>query len=179
MNGKTKKLSLFCVVFAIVLIPSIMIVKGENETTTISITKTQETGKEPLILGSDDYEWIWETYIGAPGDIYTEDVVFWGPSMGPYHNYTEVMTKVHELELFQPNIVDVFSIGKSHQGRDLWTVRLTNESYKGAKTQYYVVGAHHAREAITVENSLYFMDKLVYEAINSNSEVLDLLNTSL
>jgi len=55
-----------------------------------------------------------------------------------------------------PNIVDVFSIGKSWQDRDIYCVRLTNETDTSSKPQLLFVGYHHAREPITAELSLYF-----------------------
>ncbi|MHA1303014.1 MAG: M14 family zinc carboxypeptidase [Candidatus Heimdallarchaeaceae archaeon] len=112
----------------------------------------------------DSYLWIWEEFKNAPGEIYGEDFVFWGSSLGPYHNYTELTTKLVLLNNSFPELVDVFSIGLTWQNRSIWCVRLTNESVTTAKTEYYVVGAHHARELITVENALYFIDWIIYNS---------------
>ncbi|MCE7741572.1 MAG: hypothetical protein GOP50_03870 [Candidatus Heimdallarchaeota archaeon] len=61
-----------------------------------------------------------------------------------------------------PELVDVFSIGKTYHGRDIWCVRLTNKTVTTAKSEFYIVGEHHAREMISVENCLYFIDYVVY-----------------
>ncbi|MHA1399798.1 MAG: M14 family zinc carboxypeptidase [Candidatus Heimdallarchaeaceae archaeon] len=125
-----------------------------------------------------DYKWIWEEYKNAPGPIQGEDIVFWGEDMGPYHNYNETTEKLQSLEANFPDYVDLFSIGQSTEGRELWAVKLTDESKNNAKTEFYVVGAHHAREAITVENSLYFIDKLIYDFINGNETIRELLENT-
>ena len=114
----------------------------------------------------NDYLWIWEELSNPPGDIDGEDVVFWGENIGPYHNYTEMTDKLMKLNSKFPYLVDVFSIGKSWQDRELWCVKITNETITSAKTEFYIVGAHHARELITVENALYFIDNLIYNQIN-------------
>ncbi len=112
----------------------------------------------------NSYDWIWDEFSNAPGPINGEDFVYWGPSLGPYHNYTELTSKLLALNSSFSDIVDVFSIGSSRLNRTLWAVRLTNETITTAKTEYYIVAAHHAREMITVEDALYFIDWIVFNA---------------
>jgi len=73
-----------------------------------------------------------------------------------YHNYTEVVDTLLFLNASYPNIVDVFSIGKSWQNRDIYCIRLTNESNVHPKPKLFFVGYHHARELISTELPLYF-----------------------
>ncbi|MEE9410184.1 MAG: M14 family zinc carboxypeptidase [Candidatus Heimdallarchaeota archaeon] len=113
----------------------------------------------------EPYVWIWEELANSPSSISGDDVVFWGESLGPYHNYTELNDKLILLNSNFPELVDVFSIGKTWHGRDILCVRLTNESVTSAKTEYYIVGQHHAREMISVENSLYFIDRIIYDSV--------------
>ena len=80
------------------------------------------------IPSETDYTFIWEDYVGAPGLIYGDDVVVWGSSFGPYHNYSEQTTKLQSLETAFPDIIDLFSIGKTYFGRDIHCVRITDES---------------------------------------------------
>ncbi len=112
----------------------------------------------------ESYKWLWEELANSPGPIPGEDVVFWQESLGPYHNYTELTHKLNLLESNFPDFVDMFSIGKTWHGNDIWCVRLTNESITSAKTEYYVVAEHHARELISVENALYFIDRIIYDS---------------
>lgn len=74
-----------------------------------------------------------------------------------YHNYTEIFNTLSYLNNTYPNIVDVFSIGKSWLGRDIYCVRLTNETITFAKPKVLFVGYHHARERISAELPLYFI----------------------
>jgi parallel beta-helix repeat protein len=74
-----------------------------------------------------------------------------------YHNYTEIVDTLLYLNEKYPNITDVFSIGKSWQNRDIYCIRLTNESNTHPKPKLFFVGYHHAREPITVELALYFI----------------------
>lgn len=94
-----------------------------------------------------------------------------------YHNYTEIIATLLALNETYPNIVDVFSIGKSWQNRDIYCVRLTNESDQSLKPEVLFMSGHHAREVITVELSLYFV---VYAATNygSNATITQLINKS-
>jgi len=94
-----------------------------------------------------------------------------------YHTYSEIVTILFALNDTYPDVVDVFSIGKSWGNRDIYCVRLTNESDSRFKSEVFFVGYHHAREPITAELPLYFV---VYAATNfgSNATVTELLNKS-
>ena len=50
-----------------------------------------------------NYNWIWDEFYRAPRNIIGEDVVFWGGDLGPYHNYTEMETKLFTLEANFPD----------------------------------------------------------------------------
>ncbi len=93
-----------------------------------------------------------------------------------YHNYTEIATILLGLNDTYPEIVDVFSIGQSWQARDIYCVRLTNESDGTTKPEVLFVGYHHAQEQISAELPLYYV---VDAATNYRSDmnVTNLLNT--
>ena len=94
-----------------------------------------------------------------------------------YHNYTEMVTILLALNETYPDVIDVFSIGKSWRSRDIYCVRLTNESDEKPKPEVFFVGYHHAREPITSELPLYFV---VDAATNFglNETVTELINKS-
>jgi len=79
----------------------------------------------------------------------------WG-NWGHYHNYTEIARALIYLNETYPNIINVFSIGKSWQNRDIYCIRLTNETNTHPKPKLLFVGYHHAREPISAELALYF-----------------------
>ncbi|MHA2203405.1 MAG: M14 family zinc carboxypeptidase, partial [Candidatus Hodarchaeales archaeon] len=123
------------------------------------------------------YIFIWDEYDGAPGPQSGDDSVVFGPSFGPYHNYTELVTKLKGLNTTYPEIIELFSIGKSYFDRDIYCIRITDESIVLPKTEVLIVGQHHAREQITVENALFFIDKVVDDWETSDSTVETLLQT--
>ncbi|MFX0171362.1 MAG: M14 family zinc carboxypeptidase [Candidatus Hodarchaeota archaeon] len=125
------------------------------------------------------YTFIWEEFIGAPNNQIGDDSIVFGPSFGPYHNYTEIVTKLKSLNTTFPEIIDLFSIGKTYFGRDIFCVKITNESNLLQKTEVLIVGQHHAREQITVENALYFIDKVVDNWLRSDSSIEVLLQTKV
>jgi len=89
------------------------------------------------------------------GLVKVEGLTPWG-DWKHYHNYTEVINTLVYLNDTYPNIVDVFTIGKSWQNRDIHCVRLTNENITHPKPKVFFVGYHHARELISSELPLYF-----------------------
>ena len=125
----------------------------------------------------EGYTYIWEDYINAPGDQQGDDSVTFGPSFGPYHNYSELVQKLINLNTTFPEIIQVFTIGKTYFGRDIFCVRITNEVITLPKTEVLIVGQHHAQEQISVENALYFIDNLVYDFSEGSTTIQNLLNT--
>lgn len=73
-----------------------------------------------------------------------------------YHNYTEIVDTLLYLNSTFPDIVDVFSIGKSWKNLGIYCIRLTNENITRKKPKVFFVGYHHARERISAELTLYF-----------------------
>jgi parallel beta-helix repeat protein len=94
-----------------------------------------------------------------------------------YHDYSEIVNTLLHLNNTYPNIVDVFSIGKSWENRDIYCIRLTNESMTRPKPKVFFVGYHHAREPISAELPLYFA---VEAATNfgTNETITHMLNYS-
>jgi hypothetical protein len=75
------------------------------------------------------------------------------------------------------HIVDVFSIGESWEGRDIYCIRLTNESVTGYKSEVFFVGYHHAREPISAELPLYFAVEAAAD-FGTNATLTRMLNSS-
>ncbi len=74
-----------------------------------------------------------------------------------YHNYAEIVDTLLYLNTTYPDIVDVFRIGESWQGRTIYCVRLTSESQTQPKPKVLFVGYHHSEEPISAELPLYFV----------------------
>jgi hypothetical protein len=121
-----------------------------------------------------------------PGETETTDNTFidgtvevihpWG-DWTHYHDYTEIINTLLYLNTTYPSIVDVFSIGKSWQNRDIYCIRLTNESNTHPKPKVFFVGYHHARELISAELPLYFAVEAA-TTFSTNETITHMLNYS-
>jgi hypothetical protein len=100
----------------------------------------------------------------------------WG-DWNHYHNYTEIVNTLLYLNSTYPNIVDVFSIGKSWMNRDIYCIKLTNESNTHPKPKVFFVGYHHAREPISAELPLYFAVQAA-TSFGTNATITYMLNNS-
>ena len=78
-----------------------------------------------------------------------------------FHNSTEIMEEIANFEAVVPELVDVSVIGQSYLGKDIQLVRITNEAITNPKAGVFYVTQHHAREQITVEATLRFIQRLL------------------
>jgi putative cell wall-binding protein len=84
-----------------------------------------------------------------------------------YHDYGEMLTYIRATEIAFPDIVKVFSIGKSHAGRDIWAAKISdNVAVDEDEPEVLVDALHHAREHLTVEQALYLLSTLARGASN-------------
>ena len=177
-----KKLSKFMsIILGLILLSSILLINTRRLTSIANMPTNNVITRLPSFYFDEKirsgYRFIWDEYDGASGDQSGDDSVVFGSSFGPYHNYTELVTKLKSLNTTYPEIIELFSIGKTYFGREIYCVRLTNESIMLPKTEVLIVSQHHAREQITVENALYFIDKVVYNWIKSMPTIEVLLQT--
>ncbi|GIW19725.1 MAG: hypothetical protein KatS3mg065_0021 [Chloroflexota bacterium] len=79
-----------------------------------------------------------------------------------YHNPTELLNAVIVAAIWRPDLVDIFSIGTSYQGRDIWAAKVSdNVTVDEPEPEVLVDALHHAREHLTVEQALYLLNVLV------------------
>jgi len=76
-----------------------------------------------------------------------------------YHTYDEVVEFVKQLAQDYPRLVTVFTIGKTLQGRDIYSVLLTSQRSPG-KQGIVMNGGVHAREWISVATVTYLLNAL-------------------
>ncbi|MFL5680000.1 MAG: M14 family metallopeptidase [Chloroflexota bacterium] len=78
-----------------------------------------------------------------------------------FHNYAEMVSDIHAVAAAHPNIVQVFSIGKSYEGRDIWAAKISdNVAVDENEPEILFDALHHAREHMTVEQALYLLHLL-------------------
>ncbi|MET1231713.1 MAG: M14 family metallopeptidase, partial [Candidatus Limnocylindrales bacterium] len=86
------------------------------------------------------------------------------PADSGYHTYSEMVAEVQSVAAAHPDIVSLFSIGKTYKGRDIWTAKISdNVGDDEAEPEVLFDGLHHAREHITLEQTIDLLHFLVDE----------------
>jgi hypothetical protein len=76
-------------------------------------------------------------------------------SMSGYHNYPEMVAEIQQAAADHPEIVSVFSIGRSYQGREIWAAKVSdNVAEDESEPEVLIDALHHAREHLTTEQAL-------------------------
>jgi len=99
------------------------------------------------------------------------------PQDSRYHSYPEMVADIQAVEAAHPDIVHVFSIGKSYQGRDIWAAKISdNVATDENEPEILFDALHHAREHLTVEQALYLLHMLA-DGYGHDSRLTALVNT--
>jgi murein tripeptide amidase MpaA len=99
------------------------------------------------------------------------------PADSGYHDYAEMSAEVAAVAGAYPALVRRFSIGRSHQGRELWAAKVSdNVGADEAEPEALFTCGQHAREHLTIEMCLYLLDELT-SAYGSDSAVTTTVNT--
>ena len=99
------------------------------------------------------------------------------PKDSGYHNYAEMVAEIKKAEADHPDIVDVFSIGKSYQNRNIWAAKISdNVADDENEPEVLFDGLHHAREHLTVEQTLAIL-RWLSDGYGSNAEITGLVDT--
>ena len=80
-----------------------------------------------------------------------------------FHRYAELTDLLHAFAREHPDLVTVESIGRSHEGRDIWVATVTNAKTGPAaeKPAFWVDGNIHATEVAGAAANLYLLHTLV------------------
>ena len=88
-----------------------------------------------------------------------------------------MVAEIQDAEADHPEIVDVFSIGKSYQNRNIWAAKVSdNVADDENEPEVLFDGLHHAREHLTVEQTLAILRWLSND-YGSNDEITELVDT--
>jgi len=96
---------------------------------------------------------------------------------GEYHDYYETTDKLADFRVRYPDLVNVFSIGESVLGKDIWCIRITNEKNTQAKLSCLIDGCIHGCEWEAGEACLYLADYLLVN-FDRNETIINILNTT-
>ncbi len=85
-----------------------------------------------------------------------------GIGYGIFHTYSENVAFVDSLHLLYPEVISAkWSIGQSHEGRDLWCFRVSdNPDVDEDEPEVLIDGKHHAREIMASEFPIMFAEYL-------------------
>jgi murein tripeptide amidase MpaA len=95
-----------------------------------------------------------------------------------FYRHAEITQLLHDYAAALPRLVEVRSIGKSHEGRDIWLVAVTNTA-TGADTDkpaFWVDGNIHAAELTASTACLYYLHHLA-TGHGHDAKVTQLLDT--
>ena len=96
---------------------------------------------------------------------------------GEYHDYYGTMMLLSDFNGKYPDLVNVFSIGKSVLGKDIWCIRITNEKNNQAKLSCLIDGCIHGCEWEAGDACLYLAEYLLIN-FGDNETINNILNSS-
>jgi len=96
---------------------------------------------------------------------------------GDYHDYYETTDELSDFKVKYPDLVNVFSIGKSVLGKDIWCIRITNEKNNQIKSSCLIDGCIHGIEWEAGEACLYLAEYLLIN-FDNNATITNILNTT-
>lgn len=97
-------------------------------------------------------------------------------SEGQYHSIDEGATELEAYATNYPEICHRESLGKTHEGRDIWAVRIGKNPDNKDLPRMLIFGLVHAREWISAELPFYTIKQLL-EGYGTNPELTELVDT--
>ena len=100
------------------------------------------------------------------------------PHFDAFYKYDELTRLLFAYAEAHPTLVAVHSIGKSHEGREIWVATITNLVTGAAedKPAFWADGNIHAAELTASTAVLYFLNELVTK-YGSDADITELLDT--
>ena len=132
-------------------------------------------GEDTLLVTAapDDVEAI--SALGYDVEEFDSPVPLADPDPG-YTSYAELVGVVDEVVAAHPDIAAKSVIGRSHEGRDLVAVKISdNVGVDEDQPEVLFVHAQHAREHLTVEMAVHLM-RLLTDGYGSDPRVTDLVD---
>lgn len=93
-----------------------------------------------------------------PGPVAAADAADFPSGFEDFHTYAEIGVETAAVAAAHPAIAQRFSIGRSHQGRELWAMKISdNVAVDESEPEVLYDGGHHADEHMGVEMALRIM----------------------
>jgi carboxypeptidase T len=94
-----------------------------------------------------------------------------------YHSYAEMVAEIQAAQAAHPDIVQIHSIGKSYQGRQLWVAKVSdNVATDENEPEVMFDSLHHAREHLSLEQTLAILRWLT-DGYGSDARITNIVNT--
>lgn len=94
-----------------------------------------------------------------------------------FHNYAEMLEKLQNLHNSNKEITSLTSIGKTVEGRDIWAFRISGQLQNAENLPASVfMGGHHAREHLSIELPIYYVEYLLQEYNAGNARIRSLVD---
>jgi len=98
------------------------------------------------------------------------------PRLGNHYSYHDAMVVIEQLKREFPDYINVSSFGKTYEGRDIPLIRLQKGNKPTTdRPAMLLTGAHHAREAVSIQMPFYIIFKFLHGALHNDQYYLDLL----
>jgi len=111
-------------------------------------------------------------FFGAGAPAHASDV--WP---GSFKTYEQIASDITAVETANPEIVDVFSIGQSFEGRELYAAKISdNVALEEGEPEVLIDALHHANEHVTVAQALDVLHTLV-NGYDTDATITTLVNT--
>ncbi len=121
----------------------------------------KEFANDTAVKTLTNIPWMWEQYEQPPSSLPGDDVLHWGSDLGPFHNYSEIVDHLNDRVSQFPEQLNLFTIGESYNGLPIPCISITGSGDSSDRLGFLIVAHHHGREAITIENALFFLDYLL------------------
>jgi len=83
------------------------------------------------------------------------------PPPWPYKGYAQIESEILAVETAHPDIVDIFSIGQSYEGRELYAAKISdNVALEEGEPEVLIDALHHSNEHATVAQALDLLHTL-------------------
>jgi hypothetical protein len=93
-----------------------------------------------------------------------------------FHTYAEMVADIHAAEDARPDIVRVFSIGRSHEGRELWAAEVSDRvGVDEGEPEVLIDGLHHGDEHLSAELTLAAFHWLV-DGHGTDARITDIVD---
>ncbi|MBA3404918.1 MAG: S-layer homology domain-containing protein [Gemmatimonadaceae bacterium] len=108
----------------------------------------------------------------------TGAVTAYPPADTGYLDYTEMVAEIRAIAGRKPSIARLFTIGRSHQGRELWAVKVSdNVRTDEDEPEVLFDAGMHAREHMTTEMAVALFRRLV-DGYGTSSRLTDMVDAN-